>query len=172
MADYSWSWTTNKNLDEPVLVEVSGMRLVRRIKTERDDRFFAVWAGAQHQKLANRTTGNIAFDEALGISEADKQKMDDHWAQYTNSEIPNGNGEYWNDLTLRQRLGQQAVYDLIRGVADDDVYYKFDKKLEYSWSMLLGVNYQHNDHWQVRSEYGFLQSKQQLMIMATYRFGL
>ena len=172
MADYSWSWTTNENLDAPVLVEVGGMRLVRRIKTKRDDRFLAVWAGAQHQKLANRTSGNIAFDEALAISEEDKLKMDDQWTRYTNNEIPNGNDVYWNDLTISERIAQQSVYNLVRGVADDNVYYQFDKKLEYSWSMLLGVNYQHNDHWQIRSEYGFLKSKQQIMIMATYRFGL
>ena len=171
MADYSWSWTTNKNLDEPVLVEVSGVRIVRRIMTNREDRFFAVWVGAQHQKLANRTTGNIALDEALGISEEDKVRMDDQWAKFMNNEIPNGNGDYWFQLSVKERLGHQAAFNLVRGITDDDVYYKFDKKLEYPWNMLLGINYQHNDHWQVRSEYGFLQSKQQLMLMATYRFG-
>lgn len=171
MADYSWSWTTNQNLDEPVRVEVSGLRLVRRIKTKREDRFFAVWAGAQHQKMDNRTSGNIGIDEALNISAEDKQRLDDNWAAYTNNEIPNGRGEYWRDYTIVERGAQQAVYNLVRGVADDDVYYKFDKRLEYPWQMLLGVNYQHNDKLQFRTEYGFLKSKQQLMFMASYRFG-
>ena len=171
MADYSWSWTTNKNLDEPVLVKVSGARLVRRINTKREDRFFAVWAGVQNQNLDNRTTGNIAFDEALGITEEDKQKLDDYWTDYTAGSIPNGDGVYWTDLSVSEQLKQQSVYNLVSGVADDNVYYKFDKRLEYSWNMLLGVNYQLNNHFQFRGEYGFLKSKQQLMLMATYRFG-
>ncbi|WP_420582433.1 hypothetical protein [Reichenbachiella sp.] len=171
MADYSWSWTTNENLNEPVRVEVSGLRVVRRIKTKRPDRFFAVWAGAQHQKLDNRTSGNIAFDEALGISEEDKQRMDDNWAKYTNNEIPNGSGVFWENVPLTQKIAQQAAYELVRGIADDNVYYKFDKRLEYSWNMLLGINYQHNNKLQLRTEYGFLKSKQQLMVMASYRFG-
>lgn len=170
--DYSWSWTTNKNLDRPVLVKVSGIRLIRRILTQKEDRYFAVWGGAQFQNLDSRTSGNIGFDEALGISEEDKQRLDDHWEKYTNNEVPNGNGEYWDDLTISQRLVQQTAYELVRGVADDNVYYKFDKRLEHEYSMLLGVNYQHNEKWQFKTEYSFLKTKQQLMLMATYRFGL
>ena len=30
-ADYSWSWTTNDRLDKPVLVNVSGIRVIRQI---------------------------------------------------------------------------------------------------------------------------------------------
>ncbi|UCS94882.1 hypothetical protein KZP23_07685 [Echinicola marina] len=171
-ADYSWSWTTNKNLDKPVLVKVSGLRLIRRILTNKENRYFAVWAGVQFQNLDNRSSGNIRLDEALGISEEDKMRLEDHWEMYTNNEVPNGRGEYWSDLTLAQRLAQQAAYDLVKGVADDNVFYKFNKRLEYDYSMLLGLNYQHNAKWQFRSEYGFLKTKQQLMIMATYRFGL
>ncbi|MFY0628204.1 MAG: hypothetical protein JXR07_18035 [Reichenbachiella sp.] len=171
MADYSWSWTTNENLDEPVRVEVSGVRLVHRIKTKREDRFFAVWAGAQHQKMDNRTSGNIGLDEALGITEADKDELDNNWIDYTENGVPNRNGDLYDDLPRRTQIAHEAVYNLIRGVADADVYYKFDKRLEYPWQMLLGVNYQHNDKLQIRSEYGFLKSKQQLMFMASYRFG-
>ncbi len=172
MADYSWSWTTNKRLDKPVLVKVSGMRLVRRIMTKTPDRFFAVWAGAQFQNLQSRTSGNIPFDEALGITEEDKQALDDYWTSFRDGSIPNRDGQFWDDLTLTERLLAEAAYNLVSGVVDDDVYYQFDKRLEYDWQMLLGVNYQHNQKWQFRSEYGFLKSKQQLMFMASYRFGL
>ena len=176
MGDYSWSWTTNENLDKPVKVEVGGMRVVRRIKTKKEDRFLAVWVGAQHQKLDNRTSGNIGFDEALGISEEDKQKMDDHFDAVKNDEVvikqdPLGRDQFWSDLGPAEQAIRQAAFDLVRGVVDDNVYYQFDKRLEYAWNMLLGVNYQHNDKLQVRAEYGFLKSKQQLMLMVTYRFG-
>ncbi|MGL1886433.1 MAG: hypothetical protein OCD76_07955 [Reichenbachiella sp.] len=176
MADYSWSWTTNENLDEPVLVKVSGMRVVRRIMTKKEGRFFAVWGGAQFQNLDNRTSGNIALDEALGISEEDKDAYDDHWINVQNDEVVIredvlGRPVYWSDLTQTEQDIRQNTHDLVRGIADDDVYYKFDKRLEYKWNMLLGVNYQHSDKLQIRTEYGFLKSKQQLMFMVSYRFG-
>lgn len=171
-ADYSWSWTTNDRLDKPVLVNVSGIRVIKRIMTPTKGRFWAIWGGAQFQKLDSQTSGNIAFDEALGITEEDKQNLDNHWDSFTNGDVPNGNGEYWDDLSPGERARATATYNLVRGVADSDVYYKFNKRLEYEWNMLLGFNYQHNSNWQIRSEYGFLKSKQQLMISVNYRFGL
>ena len=171
-ADYSWSWTTNSRLDKPVLVNVSGIRVIKRIMTPTKGRFWAIWGGAQFQKLDNQTSGNIAFDEALGITEEDKQNLDNHWNSFKNNEVPNGNGQYWDELNALQKAQATATYNLVRGVVDTDVYYKFNKRLEHEWNMLLGFNYQHNDKWQFRGEYGFLKSKQQLMLSLNYRFGL
>ncbi|OIQ36796.1 MAG: hypothetical protein BM563_10010 [Bacteroidetes bacterium MedPE-SWsnd-G1] len=171
-ADYSWSWTTNSRLDKPVLVNVSGVRVIRRIMTKKKGRFWAIWGGAQFQKLDSQTSGNIAFDEALGITEEDKQYIDDTWDSFRDGNTPNGNGDYWDDLGPLEKIRAEATYNLVRGVVDTDVYYKFNKQLEYEWNMLLGFNYQHNERWQFRGEYGFLKSKQQLMLSLNYRFGL
>jgi hypothetical protein len=176
--DYSWTWTTNQRLDEPVLVKVAGMRVIKRIKTNRPDRYVAVWGGAQSQKLTSQTSGNIAFDEALGITEEDKESLDNHWDNVLNDEVVvkqspiTGNDLYWSDLTAVEQGLRQGAYDLVRGVADSNVYYKFNKQLEYDWNMLLGVNYQHNKRWGAKAEYGFLKEKQSLMVSIDYRFGL
>lgn len=95
----------NKRLDEPVLVKVAGMRVIKQIKTNRPDCYVAVWAGAQSQKLTSQTSGNIAFDEALGITEEDKENLDNHWDNILNDEVVvkqspiTGNDLYWSDLT-------------------------------------------------------------------------
>jgi len=170
-ADYSWSWTTNDRLDRPVLVNVSGIRVIKRFMSKKKGRFWAVWGGAQFQKLDNRTSGNIALDEALGISEQDKQLIDDRWGSFQNNEIPNGNGDYWDELNVFEQAIHEKAYNLVSGLVDTTVFYKFDKKLEYEWNMLLGFNYQHSPVWQFRGEYGFLKSKQQLMLSINYRFG-
>ena len=170
-ADYSWSWTTNDRLDNPVLVKVSGMRLIKQIPTKTKGRFWAVWGGAQFQNLDNRTSGNIGFDEALGISEEAKQEFENTWNSFTNGEIPNGDGQYWDDLSALEKAKHTATYGLVTGLVNTDVYYKFNKKLEYDWNMLLGANFQLSPEWQFRAEYGFLKSKQQVMISANYRFG-
>ena len=170
--DYSRSWTTNKNLDEPVNVNVAGIRVIKRIHTNKKDRFWAIWGGAQFMDLASRTSGNIALDEALGITEEDKQNMENQWNSFTNDEIPNGNGDYWSDLSITEKAIHQGAYNLVNGLVDSTVYYKFNKALEYDYNMVLGFNYQHNQDWQLRGEYGFLKSKQQVMVALSYRFGL
>jgi len=169
--DYSWSWTTNDRLDKPVRVEVGGARVVRAIQFNKKDRFIGVWIGAQFQKLDNQTSGSIGFDEALGITEEDKQELDNQWNSFKNNETPNGDGLYWDDLTVFEKLKYEATYELVTGVADSTVLYKFIKELKYDWNMLLGFNYQHNTTWQFRAEYGFLKSKQQIMLGLNYRFG-
>ena len=169
--DYSRSWTTNANLDEPVNVNVAGIRIIRRIQTSKKGRFWAIWGGAQFMDLDNETSGNIAFDEALGVTDEDKQNMDDTWNSFKNGDIPNGNGDLWSDLSLSEKAIHEATYGLVSGLVDSTVYYKFKKKLEYDYNMVLGFNYQSSPDWQYRVEYGFLKSKQQVMLALSYRFG-
>ena len=196
-ADYGWSWTTNERLDEPVLVKVSGLRAIYRFPSKTPGRFIAIWGGAQLQNLDSRTSGNIALDEALGLDGATLDALDERldnlnngiqeletaWSDYTQS------SEYMN-LRPGEKLKQDATYatvlgiattiegagssasDFLRDLSTSDVYYKFDKKLEHPWNMLLGINWQLNPTWQFRSEYGFLKSKQQLMLSVNYRFGI
>ncbi len=177
-ADYSWTWTTNKRLDKPVLVKVAGIRVIKRIKTNTPHRYIAVWAGAQSQQLASQTSGNIAFDEALGITDEDKKNLDNHWESVLNDEVVvkqspiTGNDLYWSDLTNVEQELRQSTYNLLRGAVDSNVYYKFNKRLEYDWNMLLGANYQHNKRWGLKAEYGFLKEKQTFMLAIDYRFGL
>ncbi len=196
-ADYSWSWTTNERLDEPVRVEVAGLRVIKPIYFKKPDRFISVWGGAQFQKLASRTSGNISLEEALSLDGSTLDAIDGRldefgetldgydmaWEDYMNSPT-------WEELPQREQIKQETTYNTVRGIlgaveeagiaasevlrdiSEKTVYYQFDKRLEFDWNMLLGFNYQHNPNWQFRAEYGFLQSKQQLMFMLNYRFGI
>jgi len=176
--DHSWTWTTNDRLDKPVAVKVGGIRVIKQIKTNTPNRYFAVWGGAQSQTLEGQTSGNIAFDEALGITEEDKANLDTHWDNVLDDQVVvkqspiTGNDLYWSDLTPVEQQLRQGAYDLVRGVADSNVYYKFNKKLEYDWNMVLGAAYQHNERWGLKIEYGFLKAKRQVMFNIDYRFGL
>ncbi len=176
--DHSWTWTTNDRLDKPVAVKVGGIRVIKQIKTNIPNRFIAVWGGAQSQTLEGQTSGNIAFDEALGISEEDKANLDTHWDNVLNDGVVvkeqpiTGNPLYWSDLTPAEQELRQGAYNLVRGVADSNVYYKFNKKLEYDWNMVLGAAYQHNERWGLKIEYGFLKAKRQVMFNIDYRFGI
>lgn len=170
-ADYSWAWTTNDRLDRPVLVNVAGMRVIKRfVNKTKPDRFWGVWAGAQSQKLDSETSGNIPLGEALGLDESGLNQLDQRWEAYTMS------AEFTELPRVRQELIRRAYEEVVRpgleGLADTTVYYKFKKRLEFEWNMLIGGTYQFDKHWAVRAEYGFLESKQQLTFIATYNFGL
>ena len=52
------------------------------------------------------------------------------------------------------------------------VQYSLDKKPADMWNFLLGTQYQHNKHWMVRCEVGFLGSRTQVLAGLQYRFGL
>ncbi len=176
--DYSMTWTTNKRLDKPVLVKVGGIRVIKQIKTNTPNRYVAFWAGAQSQNLDNQTSGNIAFDEALGITAEDKMNLDNHWADVLNDEVVvkqapiTGNDLFWSDLSPVEQQLRQSAFDLVRGVADSNVFYKFTKQLEFDWNMTVGASYQHNQRWGLKAEYGFLKSKRTFMLALDYRFGL
>jgi len=166
--DYSWNWTTNERLDEPVLVEVSGMRLIRQIKLKNHvDRFFAVWGGAQFQKLASETSGKISLNEALGIDSGEliEDKINEIKAS-----------DRYQELGPAKKAAVDAALDRIQEKVDERgetiVHYRFQKDLEFDWNMVIGGQFQYNQHWQARVEYGFLQSKQQVLLSVNYRFGL
>ena len=114
----------------------------------------------------------------LGITEEDKENLDNHWDSVLNDEVVvkqspiTGRDLYWSDLTMIEQELRQGTYNLVRGAVDSNVYYKFNKQLVYDWNMTLGASYQHNKRWGLKAEYGFLKEKQTLMMSVDYRFGL
>jgi hypothetical protein len=168
--DWSSSWTTNVRLDNPVKVQVVGTRIIKNFPIKnKPDMFIGIWGGAQFQKLENATSGKISLEEALNLDGQKLQEIDDAWADYMNS-------PEWDALNPVEQGLQQAAFDFLRQGLDNlsqtTVHYKFRKRLEYEWNMLLGAQWQINRTWQFRTEYGFLKSKQQLMLSLNYRFGL
>ena len=169
-ADYSRSWTTNDRLDKPVNVNVSGMRAIKRfINKKNPEKYLAVWGGAQYQNLEGQTSGNINLGKALNITEETINGFESAWDDYTMSPA-------WDELTLAEKAKQTTAYNLtlagLNAVDDTTVHYKFNKSLEYPWSMLLGFQYAFNNRWSVRAEYSFLRSKQQLFANLVYYFGI
>ncbi len=114
----------------------------------------------------------------MGVTDEDKANLDNHWENVLNDQVVvkqspiTGRDLFWSDLTTVEQELRQSAYNLVRGVVDSNVYYKFNKQLEFDWNMLLGANYQHNKRWGLKAEYGFLKAKQTFMLSVDYRFGL
>lgn len=152
------AWTTNERLLDPVRADVVSGRLVYNFPIgQKPDRFLGVWVGAQYQKLASKTEGNIPLQEAVDPDGLLQQRVD----------------TWYNGLTpLQQQLYGNRVYDAFNNVIDTTVHYRFDKRLENEFNLLFGGQYQFNRSWQLRAEYGVINSKQQVLLSLNYAFGL
>jgi hypothetical protein len=156
--DYTTSWVTNKRLDEPVRTDVAGIRAVKLWPIgNKPDMFIGAWLGMQFQKVKAITSGNIPLNEAIDPDGGFQQKADD----------------WYNGLNDAQKaLYGDRVYDGLNDLINTTVHYKFTKRLEYEYNMVMGGQWQINPTWQLRAEYGFLKSKRNFMVSLNYRFGL
>lgn len=152
------AWTTNERLLEPVRADVVSGRLVKNFPIgNKPDRFLGVWVGAQFQRLAAKTEGSIPLQEALDQDGETQQKVDN----------------WYNGLTpIQKQLYGDRVYDAFNNLITTTVHYRFDKRLENEFNLLFGGQYQFNRTWQLRAEYGAINSKQQLLLSLNYAFGL
>lgn len=157
-ADYTMSFSTNNLLSKPVKVEVSGMRLIKNWQVGKNpDMFLGGWIGAQFQFLEAKTEGKIALNEAIDSSGEFQARLD----------------SWYNGLSQdeKDRYGDR-VYEGFNDLVNTTVHYRFDKRLEYNWNLLTGIQWQINRSWQYRAEFGFLRNKQQLFTGLNYRFGI
>jgi len=156
--DYTASWVTNDRLDAPVRTDVAGVRAIKLWPIgNKPDMFIGAWVGMQFQRLGAQTSGNIPLNEALD-PDGNFQENVDNW---------------YDGLTALQKAAYgDRVYEGLNNLVNTTVHYKFEKRLEYEYNMLIGGQWQINRTWQLRTEYGFLKSKQQVMLSLNYRFGL
>jgi len=152
------SWTTNVRLNKPVRVDVVSGRLIYNFAVgQKPDRFLGLWVGAQFQNLAATTEGSIPLEEALDPDGEVQQKVDDWYDGLTNAQ---------------KLLYGNRVKEAFDNIFDTTVHYRFDKRLEENFNFLFGAQYQFNRKWQLRGEYGAINSKQQLLLSINYAFGL
>jgi len=150
--------TTNERLLNPVRADVVSGRVIYNFPIgQKPDRFLGVWVGAQYQKLASKTEGNIPMQEAVDPDGNLQQRVD----------------TWYNGLSfLEKQLYGDRVYDAFNNAINTTVHYRFDKRLENEFNLLFGGQYQFNRQWQLRAEYGAVNSKQQLLFSLNYAFGL
>ena len=156
--DYTMSFSTNNLLSKPVKVEVAGMRVIKNWQVGRNpDMFIGIWLGAQFQFLEAKTEGKIPLNEALDPDGNFQMRIDD----------------WYDGLTDQQKaLYGDRIYNGLNDFVNTTVHYRFDKRLEYNWNMLAGLQWQINRTWQYRAEFGFMRNKQQLFTGLNYRFGI
>ena len=186
--DMNMTWTDVDALDKPVFAFVFDPRIGKTFKFKKTDRNVNVWVGGMRIKINRDTGGQLAFTEIMDASEwyakietgnakvgAAQVELDNWWDNLTPVEQK-------NPVNIAKKEGNQKKLDAagnllygaeqgIHKIEDSTVEYELDKKPATMWNFLIGAQFQLNKKWMIRGEYGFLTSRQHVILGLQYRFG-
>ncbi len=164
--DANWTWSKPDLLDKPVLVNVLGLRLGHTFKFKhKPESNIALWAGAMSMKMSSETSGEIKLIDAIP-PEAWERK---------DEIVHNYYDWYNNEATPVQKLAaDQILTPIVEKIDNADgesiVRYAMDKQVEQKWNGTIGIQYQLNKRWMLRSEVGFIGNRKSILASLNYRF--
>ncbi len=123
------------------------------------ERNLSVWTGATRVFLNNATNGTINVSDIIpNFGENYKNQT---WYQNLEQERPKA-----------AELVDQMVESVVQNHKDDVINYSLEKRPSHNWAMILGIQYQIDRHWQLRTETNFLGGRKSGLISVNYRFGI
>jgi hypothetical protein len=163
-ADYNMTWTFMPKLDKPSRATIFDLRVGHTFRfPNKNDMNISALIGAQYLKISSASAGFVNLGEALGIPPGEKEQASEQL------------DDWYNGLPPHEQELFGPIYDKIDGWLNNgksgDLYYAFNKKLYYPWSMTVGANWQINKRWMGTALYTFLGSREQLTLGLNYRFG-
>lgn len=187
--DMNFTWSDIAELEDPAFAFVFGPRFGHTIKMKKAERTVAWWVGGFRLKINTGTTGSIPLSEFFDMGglqvkvdnglDAVAQKqiaVDTWWDGLTDLEQKNpANVAKYQTANRALTAAGGFLNNMDEALNDEDqasVQYSLDKRPKDMWNFIVGTQYQHNKHWMVRVEYGFLKSRNQIIAGLQYRFGL
>ena len=187
--DMNFTWSDVNALEKPAFAFVFGPRMGKTFKFKKPERNVAIWAGGFRLHLKSETSGSLQLNEVLPIDEL-QPKIDNGIAKVENAQVQVDT--WWDGLspveqnnpvniakyqTANRALEKTGGFlnSMDQALNDEQyasVQYSLDKRPKDMWNFVLGTQYQHNKHWMVRFEFGFLGSRTQIITGLQYRFGL
>jgi hypothetical protein len=167
-ADFNFTWNKPALLDEPVLVNVLGLRLGHTFEfRNRPHSNLAIWAGGMRASMSSETRGEIQLIDALPPEIWDRR--DEIVQNYYNW--------YENEATLPQRIiADKVLTPIVERLEEADgstiIRYGMDKQVEQKWNGIIGIQYQLNKRWMLRSEGGIIGNRKSILVSLNYRFML
>ncbi|MEN8249089.1 MAG: hypothetical protein ABFS32_09160 [Bacteroidota bacterium] len=187
--DMNMTWTDVDALDKSVFTFIFDPRIGKTFNLKKKESNLSFWVGGFRLKVNRDTKGNLAFNEIFNTDEI-YSKIDIGYQKVGEAQTELDN--WWDGLTpieqknpanIAKRATNQTKLNVAGQVlasaenaantADNStIQYKLDKKQKSMWNFMVGTQYQLNKHFMVRGEYGFLTSRQHVLIGLQYRFGL
>jgi hypothetical protein len=163
--DANWTWNKPELLDEATKVNVLGIRIGHTfVFKNKPQSNIALWVGGMRVKMNSKTAGEIRLGDAIpGLEDKADEIYNNYWDWYN------------NDATVPQKIIADKVLTPIVeriGEADGDaiIRYGMDKQVKEMWNGLLGMQYQINKRWMIRSEAGLIGDRKSFLLSVNYRF--
>jgi len=187
--DMNMTWSDIDALEKPAFAFVFGPRFGKTIKFRNPERTIAGWVGGFRLNINSGTSGSLLLSD-LGDLSGLQAKVDNGISRVSEIQVEVDN--WWNGLSQIQQNNpvNKAKYatanraleaagtflnSLDETLNDDNhasVQYSLDKRQKDLWNFIVGAQYQHNKHWMLRGEVGFLGARTQVIAGLQYRFGL
>jgi len=169
--DANFTWNKPELVDDPVNVNVLGMRFGHTFKFKnKPNSNIAIWAGAMRAQMASSTVGEIKLIDAL---------PDETWAR--KDEVVNNYWGWYNSLdpekpadAIKIKKADEILTPIVERIenADGDsiIRYGIDKQVKEKWNGVVGMQYQLSKRWIFRSEGGIIGDRKSFLLSANYRF--
>ena len=164
--DANWTWNKPELLDEATRVNVLGLRMGHTfVFHNKPESNIALWVGGMRINMSSETNGEIKMIDAL--SPETWERRDEIVDEYNT----------WYDALPPSKqaiVDATAVPDIMDRLeaADGDsiIRYGMDKQVKEMWNGLIGMQYQYNKHWMIRSEAGLIGDRKSFLLSINYRF--
>ena len=164
--DANWTWSKPELLDRPVRVNVLGIRLGHTfVFKNKPQSNIALWVGAMRMEMNSDTKGEIKLIDALPPETWERK----------DEIVTNYYDWYENVATIPQKkVADQVLTPIVERIDQADgnsiIRYGMDKQVKEVWNGTLGIQYQLNKRWMVRSEGGIIGNRKSFLISVNYRF--
>ncbi|OIQ28497.1 MAG: hypothetical protein BM564_08830 [Bacteroidetes bacterium MedPE-SWsnd-G2] len=185
--DMNFTWTDLDALDKPAFSFIFGPRMGKTFKFNKPDSNLAVWFGGFKVAINSDTNGNLGVSDIFNF-DGINEKLDNAEVALADTRV---NLDTWfNNLSPIEQIQNQIKYstataalnkadqfvdnfsDAVDSAENSTVQYSLEKRQKEAWNFLLGTQYQLNQEWMIRGEFGFLGSRKQILVGLNYRFGL
>ena len=162
-ADANWTWNKPELLDKPVRVNVLGLRLGHTfVFKHKPESNLALWVGGMRVKMSSESSGEIKLGDAIPVelmNEKGNELLDFYESLPPLDKLK-------PKYLLMKAIGERLV------VADGEaiIRYGMDKQVKQKWNGLIGVQYQINKRWMLRSEAGLIGDRKSYLLSVNYRF--
>lgn len=166
--DANFTWSKPELLDEPTQVNVLGIRMgYNFVFKEKPDRNIAIWVGGMRLKMSSSTVGAIKLIDALPPEtwERKDQIVGDYWEWYNNlgpTEI------------IKKKVADEILTPIVDRIDQVDgdavISYGMNKQTKEMWNGGIGMQYQFNKKWMLRSEVGIIGDRKSFLVSINYRF--
>lgn len=164
--DANWTWSKPQLLDKPVRVNVLGIRLGHTFTFDhKPERNIAIWGGAMRMKMNSETSGEILLIDALPPEawERKDEIVNNYWEWYENEATP-------PQKVVADKILTPIVERIDNADGDTLIRYGMDKQVKEMWNGTIGVQYQFNKRWMLRSEGGIIGNRKSILFSLNYRF--